>query len=101
MNVFETLILPNGSTIPSRIAKSAMEENMADADHSPSDGLMRLYHAWADGGAELLISGNVMIDRRAMTGPAAACSKTTRSSIHSAAGRESPLRAARSSTPAR
>ncbi len=42
MNVFETLILPNGSTIPSRIAKAAMEENMADTDHSPSDGMMRL-----------------------------------------------------------
>lgn len=30
---------------------------------------MRLYQAWADGGAGLLISGNVMVDSRAMTGP--------------------------------
>ncbi len=69
MNVFDTLTLPNGSSIPNRIAKAAMEENMADADHGPSEPLMRLYEAWAEGGAGLLITGNVMIDRRAMTGP--------------------------------
>ncbi|MFX6857646.1 hypothetical protein ABTH71_20100, partial [Acinetobacter baumannii] len=32
MNVFDKLILRNGSSIPNRIAKAAMEENMADAD---------------------------------------------------------------------
>lgn len=69
MNVFDKLVLPNGSTVPNRIAKAAMEENMADADHAPSARLMRLYQAWADGGAGLLISGNVMVDSRAMTGP--------------------------------
>jgi 2,4-dienoyl-CoA reductase-like NADH-dependent reductase (Old Yellow Enzyme family) len=30
---------------------------------------MRLYQAWADGGAGLIITGNVMVDGRAMTGP--------------------------------
>jgi len=69
MNVFNPLALPNGTTVANRIAKAAMEENMADADHAPSSRLMRLYHAWAQGGAGLLISGNVMIDSRAMTGP--------------------------------
>ena len=62
-------MLPNGSTIVNRIAKAAMEENMADADHAPSEDLMRLYQAWADGGAGLIITGNVMVDGRAMTGP--------------------------------
>lgn len=70
MNVFDPLILPNGSTIPNRIAKAAMEENMADAQHAPSDALLQLYQAWAAGGAGLLITGNVMVDRHAMTGPA-------------------------------
>jgi len=70
VNVFDKLTLPNGSTIPNRIAKAAMEENMADADQAPSELLMRLYQAWADGGAGLLITGNVMVDGRAMTGPA-------------------------------
>ena len=69
MNVFDKLILRNGSSIPNRIAKAAMEENMADADHAPSKALVRLYRAWADGGAGLLLTGNVMVDSRAMTGP--------------------------------
>ena len=69
MKVFDKLVFPNGSSVPNRIAKAAMEENMADADHAPSAHLMRLYQAWADGGAGLLITGNVMIDSRAMTGP--------------------------------
>ncbi|MCY1283892.1 NADH oxidase [compost metagenome] len=69
MNLFAPLALPNGSALPNRIAKAAMEENMADADQAPSEQLMRLYQAWADGGAGLLITGNVMIDSRAMTGP--------------------------------
>ncbi|MFN5041669.1 MAG: NADH:flavin oxidoreductase/NADH oxidase family protein, partial [Bradyrhizobium sp.] len=69
MSPFEPLTLPNGSSIPNRIAKAAMEENMADARHFPSAELLRLYQAWADGGAGLIITGNVMIDRHAMTGP--------------------------------
>jgi 2,4-dienoyl-CoA reductase-like NADH-dependent reductase (Old Yellow Enzyme family) len=69
MTLFDPLVLPNGSTVPNRIAKAAMEENMADAEHAPSEQLIRLYQAWAEGGAGLLISGNVMVDSRAMTGP--------------------------------
>lgn len=69
MNVFEKLVLPNGTQIPNRIAKAAMEENMADLNHAPSEELMRLYQAWADGGVGLIITGNVMVDCRAMTGP--------------------------------
>ncbi|WP_109441321.1 NADH:flavin oxidoreductase/NADH oxidase family protein [Acinetobacter haemolyticus] len=69
MKVFEKLVLPNGSQIQNRIAKAAMEENMADLNHAPSEELMRLYQAWANGGVGLIITGNVMVDRRAMTGP--------------------------------
>ena len=70
MSLFSPLALPNGAIIPNRIAKAAMEENMADADHAPSNALIRLYRTWAEGGAGLIITGNVMIDARAMTGPA-------------------------------
>jgi 2,4-dienoyl-CoA reductase-like NADH-dependent reductase (Old Yellow Enzyme family) len=70
MSLFSPLALPNGAVIPNRIAKAAMEENMADDDHAPSDELIRLYRAWGAGGAGLIITGNVMIDARAMTGPA-------------------------------
>ena len=70
MSLFSPLALPNGAIIPNRIAKAAMEENMADADHAPSHELIHLYRAWGDGGAGLIITGNVMVDARAMTGPA-------------------------------
>ena len=69
MSPFEPLQLPNGQILSNRIAKAAMEENMADAQQAPSRELKRLYKAWADGEPGLLLSGNVMIDRRAMTGP--------------------------------
>lgn len=69
MTAFTPLTLPNGATLPNRFAKAAMEENMADADHAPSDALIRLYRTWAEGEVGLLITGNVMIDPRAMTGP--------------------------------
>lgn len=69
MKVFEKLVLPNGSQIQNRFAKAAMEENMADLNHAPSEELMHLYQAWANGGVGLIITGNVMVDRRAMTGP--------------------------------
>ena len=69
MSLFSPLTLPNGAVIPNRIAKAAMEENMADGEHAPSAELLRLYRAWAEGGAGLIITGNVMIDGRAMTGP--------------------------------
>lgn len=97
MNVFDTLMLPNGSTIKNRIAKAAMEENMADADQAPSEALMRLYQAWADGGAGLIITGNVMVDGRAMTGPVAWCCRTTSNCTNSSAGRVWGDPAARSS----
>lgn len=69
MTAFQPLQLPNGTTVFNRIAKAAMEENLADASQGPSAELLRLYQAWAEGGAGLLLTGNVMVDRRAMTGP--------------------------------
>jgi 2,4-dienoyl-CoA reductase (NADPH2) len=69
MNPFTPLSLPNGTLLSNRLAKAAMEENMADADHAPSDELIRLYQTWAEGDVGLMITGNVMVDRHAMTGP--------------------------------
>jgi len=69
MTLFTPLTLPNHTVLPNRIAKAAMEENMCDDDHAPSDALLRLYQAWAQGGVGLILTGNVMVDRRAMTGP--------------------------------
>ncbi|SCZ39936.1 MULTISPECIES: NADH:flavin oxidoreductase/NADH oxidase family protein [unclassified Pseudomonas] len=67
--LFSPMRLPNGVEIPNRIAKAAMEENLADPDHAPGEQLIRLYRTWAEGGAGLIITGNVMVDRNALTGP--------------------------------
>jgi 2,4-dienoyl-CoA reductase-like NADH-dependent reductase (Old Yellow Enzyme family) len=48
MPAFQPLHLPNGTVIPNRIAKAAMEENLADASQGPSAELLRLYQAWAE-----------------------------------------------------
>jgi 2,4-dienoyl-CoA reductase-like NADH-dependent reductase (Old Yellow Enzyme family) len=45
MPAFQPLHLPNASVIPNRIAKAAMEENLADASQGPSAELLRLYQA--------------------------------------------------------
>lgn len=67
--LFSTLTLPNGQTVPNRIAKAAMEENMADARHLPGDALLALYRRWGAGGAGMLLTGNVMVAADAVTGP--------------------------------
>ena len=67
--LFEPLQLSSGEVLPNRIAKAAMEENLADLDQLPGVMLRTLYERWSRGGAGLIISGNVMIDPHAMTGP--------------------------------
>ncbi len=46
-----------------------MEENLADEGQVPGDRLAALYRRWAEGGAGLLLTGNVMISPDALTGP--------------------------------
>ena len=66
----EPLTLPNGAVLPNRIAKSAMSERLADEEsHAPNADLVRLYEQWSKGGAGLLITGNVMVDRTALGEP--------------------------------
>lgn len=68
--VFEQLRLPGGAVLPNRLAKAAMEENMAAEGQLPGRSLVRLYRRWSEGGAGLLITGNVMVHAEALTGPA-------------------------------
>ncbi len=68
-SLFSPLTLPNGTVIRNRIAKAAMEENMADDNQLPGEALRRLYESWSNGGVGLILSGNVMIDPTALTGP--------------------------------
>ncbi|AXQ27940.1 NADH:flavin oxidoreductase/NADH oxidase family protein [Solimonas sp. K1W22B-7] len=61
--------LPNGVAVPNRLAKSALSEALGTMDNRPTERLERLYARWADGGIGLCITGNVMIDRRALGEP--------------------------------
>lgn len=63
------LTLPCGMELPNRIAKAAMSEQLGDRHGSPTVDLEQLYATWARGGAGLLITGNVMVDRRALVEP--------------------------------
>ena len=65
----QPLTLPCGVTIKNRIFKSAMSEIMGDHRHCPTPALNRLYERWANGGTGLLVTGNVMVDRRALGEP--------------------------------
>ena len=58
----ETLTLPCGAEIPNRLCKAAMTEGLADPNGAATEALARLYGIWSDGGAGLLLSGNVQID---------------------------------------
>lgn len=63
------LKLPCGAVLKNRIGKSAMSENMGTLDHRANEKFISLYSRWAKGGAGLLITGNVMIDRKALGEP--------------------------------
>lgn len=56
------LKLASGMTLPNRLAKAGMTEGLAEPNGLPGRGLNRLYEGWADGGAGLLITGNVVVD---------------------------------------
>ncbi len=63
------LTLPNGAVLPNRVVKAAMSEGMADPLGRPTPALARLYRRFAEGGAGLLITGNVMVDGRYLEAP--------------------------------
>lgn len=61
--------LPNGQVIPNRLAKSAMSEAMGTVDNRVTPELVRLYQRWGAGGIGLIVTGNVMVDRKALGEP--------------------------------
>lgn len=63
------LHLPCGAVIKNRFCKSATSEILGDRRNAPTKKLVRLYRTWAQGGAGLLVTGNVMIDRRHLGEP--------------------------------
>jgi 2,4-dienoyl-CoA reductase-like NADH-dependent reductase (Old Yellow Enzyme family) len=65
----QSLQLPCGTVLKNRMLKSAMSEALGTSDGAPSPALARLYGAWAEGGIGLCITGNVMVDARALGEP--------------------------------
>lgn len=65
----QPLRLPNGSVLRIRLAKAAMSETLGTYDNRPPPGLVKLYRRWAASRLGLIMTGNVMIDRRALGEP--------------------------------
>ncbi|REL30818.1 NADH:flavin oxidoreductase/NADH oxidase family protein [Thalassotalea euphylliae] len=67
----EELKLRSGSVLKNRICKSAMNEAMATGDGRVVRQFEVLYRTWAEGGSGLLVTGNVMVDKRHANEPLA------------------------------
>lgn len=55
--------LPCGVSVRNRIAKSALSEGIAEKNGRPSEALFKLYERWGKGGAGIIFTGNVMVDK--------------------------------------
>jgi 2,4-dienoyl-CoA reductase-like NADH-dependent reductase (Old Yellow Enzyme family) len=73
MKLAQPLALPCGASLPNRLAKAAMTENLSDEYHRATARHAQLYRTWALGGAGLLITGNVQVDRRFLERPGNVC----------------------------
>jgi 2,4-dienoyl-CoA reductase-like NADH-dependent reductase (Old Yellow Enzyme family) len=65
----KTISLPCGAVLSNRFAKAAMTEGLAGRLGVPGEELCRLYKIWSDGGAGMLLSGNIMVDRHHLERP--------------------------------
>ena len=73
LNIAVPLKLACGTLIPNRLCKAAMTEALADDFGRPTEKLNTLYKHWSRGGAGLLITGNIQIDRRYIERPGNVC----------------------------
>jgi len=64
-----SLTLKNGTVISNRIVKSATSEVLGTMKGAPTPTLINLYRRWAQGGAGLLVTGNIMVDAKALGEP--------------------------------
>ena len=59
-----SLTLPCGATLRNRLAKAALTERLSRADYLPNELHRRLYQSWAEQGPGLMLTGNIMVDKR-------------------------------------
>jgi 2,4-dienoyl-CoA reductase-like NADH-dependent reductase (Old Yellow Enzyme family) len=57
------LDLPCGARLSNRLCKAAMTEGLADEYNRATEAHVRLYRRWSHGGAGLLLTGNIQVDR--------------------------------------
>ncbi|MEM6318293.1 MAG: NADH:flavin oxidoreductase/NADH oxidase family protein [Bacteroidota bacterium] len=65
----QSFTLPSGSIVKNRLAKSALSEGIAEKNGRPSKALFNLYELWGKGGAGILFTGNVMVDKDHLVNP--------------------------------
>jgi 2,4-dienoyl-CoA reductase-like NADH-dependent reductase (Old Yellow Enzyme family) len=69
MTIGSSFKLPCGVTLKNRLCKAAMTEGIADSNNFATQRHINLYKKWASGGAGILLSGNVQVDKRYLEGP--------------------------------
>jgi 2,4-dienoyl-CoA reductase-like NADH-dependent reductase (Old Yellow Enzyme family) len=65
----DNLILRSGTVLRNRICKASMNEALATPDGKVQPEHVALYDVWANSGASLLITGNMMVDGAHMNEP--------------------------------
>jgi 2,4-dienoyl-CoA reductase-like NADH-dependent reductase (Old Yellow Enzyme family) len=70
LKLAKPITLPCGLTLPNRLVKAAMTEQMADKDKLPNEAFNKVYSAWAEGGWGMVLTGNVQVNMTYLGGPA-------------------------------
>ncbi len=65
----QPLKLPNGVILKNRIGKAPLTEGLADEMNRATARHVSLYRRWAEGGAAVVVTGNVQVDRRYLERP--------------------------------
>jgi 2,4-dienoyl-CoA reductase-like NADH-dependent reductase (Old Yellow Enzyme family) len=92
------LALPCGAVLPNRLCKAAMTEGLADPLLRATARHERLYRTWSEGGAGLLLTGNVQVDRTDLERPGNVAVDVLEPRTVSAEARERLARWARAGT---
>ena len=92
------LALPCGATLGNRLAKAAMTEGLADELLRATPRHETLYRTWSEGGAGLLLTGNVQVDRTDLERPGNVAIDASEPRTVSAEARERLARWARAGT---
>jgi 2,4-dienoyl-CoA reductase-like NADH-dependent reductase (Old Yellow Enzyme family) len=94
----QPLDLPCGARLHNRLAKAAMTEGVADDLLRATPRHETLYRRWSEGGAGLLLTGNVQVDRTDLERPGNVALDVTEPRTVSAEARERLARWARAGT---